>query len=125
MIRIVPIFHYLASYNSTSVGFASGGVYEDYTMCTPLRDHRSAGSILSKLVASVLQQIGVHLWYWGYKMKYMEDYIKYGAREIDRSEFYEVIICKSIIKLLSALSHIFYFLFTIKNNSDMEEHRGY
>ena len=69
------------------LGFACGGVYQDYTMCTPLRDHRSCGSLLSRTVAAVLQQIGVSIWYWGYRMPYMQEYTTYGAREFGRQEF--------------------------------------
>ena len=77
-------------------------MYEDYSMCTPIRDHRSAGHILSKLVAYVLQQLGVKIWYWGYKMEYMEEYCcKYGAREIERSEFYDIWKSVKDVKLKS------------------------
>jgi hypothetical protein len=69
------------------LGFACGGVYQDYTMCTPTRDHRSCGSMLSRMVCSVLQQIGIKIWYWGYRMEYMEEYASYGARDFGRREF--------------------------------------
>jgi hypothetical protein len=69
------------------LGFACGGVYQDYTMCTPLRDHRSCGSLLSRMVGAILQQIGVNIWYWGYRMPYMQEYITYGGREFGRQEF--------------------------------------
>lgn len=72
-------------------GFASGGFYEDYTMCTLIRDERSCGSILSKLVGCILQQIGIVIWYWGYEVNYMTDFVNhYGGGNIDRSEFYRV-----------------------------------
>jgi hypothetical protein len=40
-------------------------------MMTLIRDHRSCGAILSRLVGAILQRMGVHLWYWGYKVAYM------------------------------------------------------
>ena len=39
------------------------------------------------MVAAVLQQIGVSIWYWGYRMPYMQEYTTYGAREFGRQEF--------------------------------------
>lgn len=72
-------------------GFACGGVYQDYTMCTPMRNHRSCGSLLSRIVCAILQQMGIHLWYWGYRMPYMEEYVSYGARDFDRQEFNHVL----------------------------------
>ncbi len=72
-------------------GFASGGFYEDYTMCTLIRDDRSCGNILSKLVGFVLQQIGIAVWYWGYQVSYMTDYIDhYGGCNMPRKEFYKI-----------------------------------
>ena len=72
-------------------GFTIGGVYQDYTMCTLMRDKRSCGSILTKVVGYILQEIGISIWYWGYKCEYMEEYCKhYGAKEIDRIEFYDI-----------------------------------
>ena len=72
-------------------GFASGRVFEDYTMCTLHRDSRSVGAVLSKLVGFLLQASRFDLWYWGYKVAYMEDYRShYGATELDRKSFYEI-----------------------------------
>ncbi len=82
------------------LGFACGGVYQDYTMCTPLRDHRSCGSLLSRIVCAVLQQIGIDVWYWGYRMEYMEEYASYGARDFGRQEFNEVLRQRSGAHLL-------------------------
>jgi hypothetical protein len=73
------------------LGFACGAVYQDFTMCTPLRDHRSCGSMLSRIVCGILQQMGIQLWYWGYRMPYMEEYASYGAREFGRREFNDVL----------------------------------
>ena len=73
------------------LGFASGGVYQDYTMCTPMRDHRSCGALLSRIVSAILQQIGISVWYWGYRMPYMQEYSAYGAREFSRREFNDVL----------------------------------
>jgi hypothetical protein len=73
------------------LGFACGGVYQDYTMCTPVRDRRSCGSMLSRIVCAILQQMGIHVWYWGYRMPYMEEYVPYGAREFGRQEFNDVL----------------------------------
>ena len=76
---------------ATSFGFLSGCVYEDYTMATFARDNRSCGHLLSLLVGCVLQKAGVKLWYWGYETTYMESYrAHYGARDIERMEFYAV-----------------------------------
>lgn len=71
-------------------GFGSGVVFEDYTMCTLAKDSRSCGSILNKLVGSILQQAGFSLWYWGYEMAYMRDYASYGAVHLTRSDFYNI-----------------------------------
>ena len=73
------------------LGFASGGVYQDYTMCTPKRDHRSCGSLLSRIVCAILQQVGIAIWYWGYRMPYMDEYTAYGARAFSRREFNDVL----------------------------------
>jgi hypothetical protein len=82
------------------IGFACGGVYQDCTMCTPLRDHRSCGSLLSRIMCAVLQQMGVHIWYWGYRMRYMEEYASYGAREFGRQEFNHVLRTSMETRLL-------------------------
>jgi len=37
---------------ASTYGFSSGGIFEDYTMCTLIKDGRSCGSILNKLVVS-------------------------------------------------------------------------
>jgi hypothetical protein len=77
---------------ASTFGFSSGGIFEDYTMCTLIRDHRSCGSILNKLVGCILQQVGFSLWYWGYEVEYMKEYIShYGAKHVDRPEFYDVL----------------------------------
>jgi hypothetical protein len=73
------------------LGFACGGVYQDYTMCTPVRDTRSCGSLLSRTVGCILQQMGVSLWYWGYRMPYMDQYSAYGARDFSREEFNDLL----------------------------------
>lgn len=70
-------------------GFRCGGFFEDYTMCTVQRDHRSCGKILTKIVGSILQQIGVTIWYWGYEVPYMRDFIDhYGGVMLGRRTFY-------------------------------------
>ena len=77
---------------ASTFGFSSGGIFEDYTMCTLIRDHRSCGSILNKLVGCILQQVGFSLWYWGYEVDYMKEYIShYGARHVTRPEFYDIL----------------------------------
>ena len=73
-------------------GFGHRGVFEDYTMCTLKKDKRSCGMILTKLVGYILQQLGYVLWYWGYEVEYMKSYsTHYGARHIDRLQFYEIL----------------------------------
>ena len=77
---------------ASTFGFSRGGIFEDYTMCTLIRDHRSCGSILSKLVGCILQQLGFSLWYWGYEVEYMKEYIShYGGRQVSRPQFYDIL----------------------------------
>lgn len=75
-----------------SFGFASGAVFQDYTMYTTCRDKRSCGSILNKVVGHVLQQAGFKLWYWGYELDYMQEYVVgYEAVNVPREAFYRVL----------------------------------
>ena len=75
---------------ASTFGFASGGVFEDYSMCTLIKDKRSCGSVLNKVVGYILQQCGITIWYWGYKVGYMTEYEShYSAGYIPRPAFYE------------------------------------
>ncbi|CAK9106178.1 unnamed protein product, partial [Durusdinium trenchii] len=51
-----------------------GDVFHDYTMATMIRDSRSAGAVLTKVVGQLLTEAGYTLWYWGYKNPYMAEY---------------------------------------------------
>lgn len=76
---------------ATTFGFASGGIFEDYTMATFKRDKRSCGAILNRLVGYLLQEAGFTLWYWGYEIGYMSEYCEhYHARNFLRPEFYQI-----------------------------------
>jgi hypothetical protein len=75
-----------------SFGFLSGNIFEDFTASTLIKDYRSPGAILNRLVGSLLQSIGVDLWYWGYEVDYMNEYRKScGAGEVSRRSFYAVL----------------------------------
>eukprot|EP00930_Biecheleria_cincta_P047349 TRINITY_DN32802_c0_g1_i1.p1 TRINITY_DN32802_c0_g1~~TRINITY_DN32802_c0_g1_i1.p1 ORF type:complete len:412 (-),score=61.28 TRINITY_DN32802_c0_g1_i1:58-1269(-) len=67
-----------------------GDIFHDYTMATMIRDSRSAGSILTKVVGHLLTEAGFTLWYWGFKNPYMAEYDgQYGGTTLDnRSEFW-------------------------------------
>jgi len=56
-----------------------------------MRDHRSCGALLSRIVSAILQQIGISVWYWSYRMPYMQEYSAYCAREFSRREFNDVL----------------------------------
>eukprot|EP00434_Breviolum_minutum_P023046 symbB.v1.2.020332.t1/scaffold1705.1/size105345/5 len=62
------------------MGLSMGDVFHDYTMATMLRDDRSPGAILTKVVGHLLVEAGYTLWYWGYKNPYMAEYDgRYGG----------------------------------------------
>lgn len=73
------------------LGFSLGCVYHDFTMFTSCRARSSYGSVCTKLLGHALQECGYKLWYWGFKVGYMEDFeSRYCAKELDRREFYNV-----------------------------------
>mmetsp|Transcript_65352 Transcript_65352/g.142424 ORF Transcript_65352/g.142424 Transcript_65352/m.142424 type:complete len:372 (+) Transcript_65352:41-1156(+) len=64
-----------------------GDIFHDYTMATMLRDSRSPGAILTKVVGHLLVQCGFTLWYWGFKNEYMKEYdSSYGGSVFDSRE---------------------------------------
>jgi len=72
---------------AVTAGFAVGSCYHDYSMATLVKDKRSCGHILTKVVGHILQRCGYSLWYWGYEVEYMKTYKGYGGRLFDRKEF--------------------------------------
>eukprot|EP00927_Polykrikos_kofoidii_P035198 TRINITY_DN29784_c0_g1_i1.p1 TRINITY_DN29784_c0_g1~~TRINITY_DN29784_c0_g1_i1.p1 ORF type:complete len:484 (+),score=50.04 TRINITY_DN29784_c0_g1_i1:86-1537(+) len=84
---------------AASFGFAIGGFFHDFSMCCLIQDRRSAGSILTKAIGSVLRDCGVTVWYWGCKIDYMREYEAHGAREISRLEYYRTLRAATRIKL--------------------------
>jgi len=66
------------------MGMSVGDIFHDYTMATLLRDSRSPGAILSKVVGQLLVDSGYTLWYWGFKNAYMAEYDEgYGGMLMD------------------------------------------
>lgn len=67
-----------------------GDIFHDYTTATMLRDSRSAGAILTKVVGHLLAECGFTLWYWGFKNPYMAEYDgQYGGVSLDsKQEFW-------------------------------------
>ncbi|CAE7487322.1 unnamed protein product [Symbiodinium sp. CCMP2592] len=64
-----------------------GDIFHDYTTVTVIRDGRSPGSILTKVLGHLLTQAGFTLWYWGFKNPYMAEYdASYGGVELDNAE---------------------------------------
>jgi len=77
---------------ASSFGFRRGNVFEDFTACTLLRDKRSCGAVLNRVVGALLREAGIALWYWGYEVPYMNEYRKsQGAGEVSRQDFYRVL----------------------------------
>ena len=72
-----------------TAGFGIGSTYHDYSHATLISDKRSAGQVLTKTVAHLLQQCGYGLWYWGFKVGYMQEYDSFGGRNVGRKEFYD------------------------------------
>jgi Leu/Phe-tRNA-protein transferase len=61
-----------------------GDVFHDYTTAAMIRDSRSAGAILTKVVGHLLHECGFTLWYWGFKNPYMAEYDqRYGGVLLD------------------------------------------
>ena len=77
---------------AASFGYFVGSILHDYTFMTLKKDNRSVGSILTKTIADILSNCGYDIWYWGFKLDYMEEYEgKYGGKEIPRSEYWKVL----------------------------------
>ena len=74
---------------AVTAGFGVGRAYHDYSMAALVRDKRSAGQVLTKTIAALLQKLGYGLWYWGFKNPYMAQYDRFGGRNIARAEFYD------------------------------------
>ena len=72
-----------------TAGFGVGRAFHDYSMAALVRDKRSAGQVLTKTVAALLQGLGYGIWYWGFKVPYMAQYDRFGGRNIGRDEFNE------------------------------------
>ena len=71
------------------LGFALGSVYHDYTMFTCKRSQHSYGNMLTRLLGCALQHAGYKLWYWGFKLGYMEEFVEHcGGVDLPRDEFY-------------------------------------
>lgn len=67
-----------------------GTVACDFTCVTVEKDHRSCGTVLSRVVAETLKRCGVTLWYWGSELPYMKQFWRdhYGGVQIDSKKFY-------------------------------------
>lgn len=72
------------------MAFSVGDIFHDYTMATMVRDNRSAGAILSKVLGHLLAECGYTLWYWGFKNNYMAEYDEHYAGSLmnSRTEFW-------------------------------------
>lgn len=71
------------------LGFALGCVYHDYTMFTCTRSKHSYGAVLTRLLGCALQHAGYKLWYWGFKLGYMNEFDAHcGGVDLPRDEFY-------------------------------------
>ena len=74
---------------AVTAGYGCGRCFHDYSMRALVRDKRSAGHVLTKVVARVLRDCGYSIWYWGYKLGYMLDLERGGfGREFERAEFW-------------------------------------
>eukprot|EP00927_Polykrikos_kofoidii_P054651 TRINITY_DN49039_c0_g1_i1.p1 TRINITY_DN49039_c0_g1~~TRINITY_DN49039_c0_g1_i1.p1 ORF type:complete len:417 (-),score=75.45 TRINITY_DN49039_c0_g1_i1:36-1286(-) len=56
------------------MSFSVGDIFHDYSTSTMIRDNRSAGALLTKVVGHLLVRCGYTLWYWGFKNSYMAEY---------------------------------------------------
>eukprot|EP00933_Yihiella_yeosuensis_P071090 TRINITY_DN7928_c1_g1_i1.p1 TRINITY_DN7928_c1_g1~~TRINITY_DN7928_c1_g1_i1.p1 ORF type:complete len:385 (-),score=39.22 TRINITY_DN7928_c1_g1_i1:170-1324(-) len=72
---------------AATFSFLRGKVFHDFTMCTLVRDHRSAGHVLTKALGHLAGMAGYTCWYWGFKTAYMEDYDSYGSHYLGRDDF--------------------------------------
>eukprot|EP00299_Pterocystis_sp_00344_P015403 c7688_g1_i3.p1 GENE.c7688_g1_i3~~c7688_g1_i3.p1 ORF type:complete len:361 (+),score=76.02 c7688_g1_i3:50-1132(+) len=75
---------------AVTVGFSLGSAYHDYSTYTIIRDSRSCGNILSKVVGDTLTKCGYTIWYWGIKANYMKEYDECGGVELNRDKFWNV-----------------------------------
>ena len=71
---------------SVSLGYRVGNAFMDFTACTPIRDRRSAGRLLTGLEGEWLKFHGVKLWYLGFKLGYMDSVSPNGV-VLDRWSF--------------------------------------
>lgn len=71
------------------LSYSVGNHMNDYTMCTPIRDKRSLGSIICRVLGDLLTKAGFQTWYWGMKVDYMAEYDQYGGQFRERVEFFE------------------------------------
>ncbi|EAN93835.1 hypothetical protein C3747_249g11 [Trypanosoma cruzi] len=71
------------------LGFSLGCVHHDFTMFTMQRSPEGFGTFATKLLGEALQQCGYNLWYWGFRLKYMEQFEgKYGGKIICKADFF-------------------------------------
>lgn len=71
------------------MSFSVGDIFHDYSMATFLRDDRSPGAILTKVLGYLLASSGYTLWYWGFKNPYMADFdASYGGAEMSNADFW-------------------------------------
>lgn len=73
---------------SASFGLSIGAFFHDFSMCTLIKDDRSCGAVITKVVGHILEQCGVRLWYWGLKCTYMKEYDSFGFEEVTREFYY-------------------------------------
>jgi len=72
------------------MSFSVGDIFHDYSTVTFIKDNRSAGAILTKVVGHLLKELGYKLWYWGFKNPYMAEYDgRYGGLQIDNRSFWQ------------------------------------
>ncbi|KAG5472476.1 hypothetical protein LSCM1_03875 [Leishmania martiniquensis] len=70
-------------------GISVGRAYHDYTMYTLRQSKDSVGTFLTKLIGEALQRCGYTLWYWGFRVEYMQQYERHlGAVDMPRDFFY-------------------------------------
>lgn len=87
--------------------FSLGALFHDYSMYTPSSlpasvdsscespgeeqaAHVSYGSVLTRIIFDALYHCGYDMWYWGFKIDYMEEYEKkYGGKDVSRCSFYK------------------------------------
>jgi len=67
-----------------------GCIFHDYTTATFVRDERSAGSLLARVLGLLLERSGYTLWYWGFKNSYMSEFDAYGGAMIPNREFWNL-----------------------------------